>query len=46
MEVYVSIVGQNIRGAEMTKRRKSDVRMTWQELIELWKLLNKLVDEE
>lgn len=24
----------------MTKRRKPDVRMTWQELIELWKLLN------
>lgn len=30
----------------MTKRRKSDIRMTWQELIELWELLNKLVDEE
>lgn len=30
----------------MTKKRKSDVRMTWQELIELWELLNKLVDEE
>lgn len=24
----------------MTKKRKPDVRMTWQELIELWKLLN------
>ena len=30
----------------MTKRRKSDIRMTWQELTELWELLNKLVDEE
>lgn len=30
----------------MTKKRKSDIRMTWQELIELWELLDKLVDEE
>ena len=26
----------------MTKRRKPDVRMTWQELIELWELLDKM----
>ena len=30
----------------MTKKRKPDIRMTWQELIELWELLDKLVDEE
>ena len=30
----------------MTKKRKSDIRMTWQELIELWELLDKLVGEE
>lgn len=30
----------------MTKKRKSDIHMTWQELIELWELLDKLVDEE
>lgn len=26
----------------MTKKRKFDIRMTWQELIELWELLDKM----
>ena len=30
----------------MTKKRKSDIRVTWQELIELWELLNKMEIEE
>lgn len=30
----------------MIKRRKSDIRMTWQELIELWELLDKMEIEE
>ena len=33
----------------MTKRRKPDIRMTWQEiieLIELWELLDKVEGEE
>lgn len=30
----------------MTKKRKFDIRMTWQELIELWELSDKMVDEE
>lgn len=30
----------------MTKRKKSDIRMTWQELTELWELLDKMEFEE